>query len=406
MHLRSIVLTIAATVALLASGCEKRVDDQERLIERGDQFGEFNFSGYAIDGVTGRAITNYELELVFGTTTKSARVDRDTSRFTVGGLPEARDYTVRISADGYRPFESINAAIDYDTEDEEFADGRKGFIFVAYLYPTSLTAPDTTINVFFGDSIAPVPNGTVRLTPAAVSSSLETDFAPIGGQVWQNTLDRLTGAQSVQIANGVASFPGANLVYGVQYDISVFGVAGYQADLNETITVGNVTAYDMTLVSSADPVLVRQYDSRDIYRGQVPASTPISLTYVFNRAIELSPTQAQGAAVNSLDLNSNFTLNDADGDAAVITPCMSVGDLDAECGWTITVSGNTLTLSGVRASDIQTDDPGDRVTSVTFGGFGGITIRPVGATSTSQDRTLQQLNPMMATSVTVALAQN
>ena len=74
MHLRSIVLTIAATVALLASGCEKRVDSQERLIDRGDQFGEFNFSGYAIDGVTGRAITNYELELVFGTTTKSARV--------------------------------------------------------------------------------------------------------------------------------------------------------------------------------------------------------------------------------------------------------------------------------------------------------------------------------------------
>jgi hypothetical protein len=389
MHMRTIALSICALVA--ASGCKDRIDDEERLIARGDQFGDIHFSGYALDGVTGRAIAGYELQLIFGTTTKKARVDRDTNRFTVGGLPEAQDYAVRITADGYRPFESSNGQFQFQTETEAFAGGRRDFVYVAYLYPTSIVAPDTTINVFLDDNTTPAGNGTVRLTPTQQASDVETDFTPVGAQVWRNTLDQLTGTQSAALTNGVATFSGANLVYGVTYDINVFGVPGYQPDSGDDITIGDLVIDDISLESNASPAIVVQYISSDIYRGQVPASTPVSLTFVFNRPVELLPNTA-GVAANAVDLDSDFTVPDTNNNGNTLTYCTSMSDTDAECGWSVTVSGNTLTITGTRSLDITTDDTGDRVSSVTFGGFYSINLRPAGSTVTGFESSLGDLD--------------
>lgn len=388
MHLRTIALSLVAALSMTA--CQDRIDDEERHIRRGDQFGDFHFSGYALDGITGRVIPGYELDLVFGTTTKKARVDRETNRFTVGGLPEAQDYAIRIRADGYRPFESSNADIQLDTEDEDFAGGRREYVFVAYLYPTSVAAPDTTINVFLSDNTTPAPSGSVRLTPTAQTSSITTDFTPVGTQVWRNTLDQLTGSQTVQIANGVATFPGANLVFGVTYDIDVFGVQGYRPNGASTIDVGNLLVEDVALASSADPVIDVQYISDDIYRGQVSPSTPVSLTFVFNRAVELLPNTA-GVVANAVDAGSIFVVADTNNNGNTQTYCMRMADTDAECGWSVVVAGNTLTITGTRSLDLTADDAGDRVAFIVFGGFSSINLRPVGSTSTTFQANLATL---------------
>ena len=115
--------------------------------------------GSIYDGATGAVLVDYDISLVYGSTTVTGKVDRATGRYTLGPLPAWNDYGVVVSQGGYRAFTSYNAMIAPLTpppasqqSDVYTAHTTQTFDFDAYLFPDSLVSSALTVNITKAES--------------------------------------------------------------------------------------------------------------------------------------------------------------------------------------------------------------------------------------------------------------
>jgi hypothetical protein len=182
----------------------------------------YSFSGRVYDGVTGEQLTRYTASLDYADTTLPASVD-SAGVYYVGALPGGNDFTVEVDGMNYRPFLSHNAQLPPTGVDVSY-------YYDAYLFPADVLSPAATLTITAPDGTTPLA-GNVSLRPTGSSSlyASPTDQpAGVPGQVWVNDEDLQAGAVSAAFTSGTVTLAQGQLVYGVTYAVTVYGVAGLQ----------------------------------------------------------------------------------------------------------------------------------------------------------------------------------
>src|SRR5262249_55388920 len=101
------------------------------------------------------------------------------------------------------------------------------------LFPTNVTASDIDVTVIkTGAATAtttPAPAaGSYRMQPITLSPSIQAQASEVGGQTWANDNDTFAGVVSGDFSDGKFTVTGGSLLYGVTYQITVYGVEGFQ----------------------------------------------------------------------------------------------------------------------------------------------------------------------------------
>jgi len=279
----------------------------------------YNFSGNVYDGATGKALTSYTMTVSWENTTVNASVDK-TGRFYFAGLPSLEDYQVNITATGYRAFTSSNkglpdvGAMGLTGENADpVSNVPEGFVYSAVLFPSTLKAPATEIDLVAKENNTAAITGTLRLTPSPTAANAggstvgvptanynQIQTTPTSGvkQVWGNDLDTAAATITKDIANGKVSFTAGELVYGVAYTAAVLGAGDYKLVTDTTaLTAGVNSVFTLTLTKAAQ-TLAAVYCSTD--NAQQNASG-FTFTVVFNQNVVQDPTQNPGTQVWNLD---------------------------------------------------------------------------------------------------------
>lgn len=352
---------LALALALGLSSCS---DDDEPATPAPPSY----FNRMVYDGASGRRLTSYRITLRYHDRERVGKVQAD-GFFVLGPLEASSDYTVTIQADGYRPFMAHNG----------FMPDRVGqtLFYDSYLFPNDLSVAPVSFYVSLSDAETR-PAGFLRLQPATSSLLLdEPSERPAGVpmQIWDNDEDLQFNTIVAQFADGVAQLDGKQLVYGVTYALTVFGVPGYQlrtgvyragVDGTQSITLTPVTRSPLAIA----------------YRSDLASPAPDGrLTMVFNMPIELDPPAAMEAYRELIDANLTLVSPDADGDAMRNTLTPDLGRTQSERGTSLTVERNTLTIRWDPTTALSSADPGDPILAVTYGRLDGVRIRPVGADS-------------------------
>lgn len=386
-RLRNLVL-VAATTSIAAGGCgnsDKAADNQ------------VFFTGYAYDGATGMRLDKTALNgvsIVYGDQTIAFDVADDGRFVSRTPLPTWRDYTVTIDATGYRTFASANTGVDVPaslsmTSGVAQAATIQTLDFTAYLFPVSVKAPKLTITVTVPDALTGAPvadsvNGQLRLRPQSSSAIL------IGGsatttpakRIWANSEDLLTQSIDKTFTNGNAVIDDGEMVYGVAYELTIFGVDGYQPlDFTGTtsgfgttivppIVAGTVTSETFTLTPvSQDPLKIIATDAANC----VPPSPMSSvyggkLTLTFNFDVE----PVGGTFAEDIDNGLNITTALSNGSSSYCTLRTATGDPTQERGSKVEFGTNTVTFSF-----------NPTVGLATTSSFGGVCVLPPAITSIS-----------------------
>jgi hypothetical protein len=348
------------------------------------------FMGSVFNGATGELVTDYTLTLVYGSHSVKASVDKTSGRYTVGPLPAWNDYGIVVDSAGFRAFSSYNAGIApppppsvpnattiQTSGDVYHSNTTQTKDFDAYLFPTDLPVPAATITIIEGGSNPMPPSGQIRLQPTN-QSLIQGQSADVGGQIWLNDNDILSAVINGSFSNGAYMIADNTLVYGVTYQITVYGVAGFQPNTNVTLQAGLQTGTSVTVSPAAAAPL--QIISSDIATCTPPAfaaTTPggqISLK--FNEPVEFTSL----AYKESVDNSSSVSLP--------LVSCTLNTNLSTtvqERGTTVDVSGDTITFAfnpsvGFSTSVTAGCTPPASITSITYG-YGTPTtlqVQPVG----------------------------
>jgi hypothetical protein len=198
----------------------------------------YYFDGYVYDGQTGKAITDYKLELQYLDRTQHGDIDKD-GRYFVGPLAPFDDYVITITANGYRAFQSANAMKlddeqsmnDNSHDDNTHPDRSQDFD--AYIYNTTAQTEASTITITTaGNGMAP--SGIITLTPTGTASP--NAASDVASQVWTNDDDLHGASVTKAFTGGSVQFAAGDLVYGVTYTVTI-SVAGFP-ELTTTYTAG------------------------------------------------------------------------------------------------------------------------------------------------------------------------
>ena len=393
-------LALAAVVSsLFLSACGEDKEHTVVLVEPAKDSRDhardqvYYFSGHIYDGVTGSRLTKYTLDLQFKDQTISAKIAED-GRYSVGPLPYFQDYTIRVRAEGYRSFMSHNEGIDFewpveDTLVDHYAPER-GFYYNAYLFPVAVQAPGAKVYVTLTDSTTKPANGVARFSPMT-SPGLEMMFPAVNGQTWYNNDDVELRSFTKPVINGVATVEAGEFVYGMQYDVTVYGVDGYTP--SSTSIWGG---YEDLVTVSVSPL---DSDSLYLVYKTTNMGLPIpsgEVTFVFNRPIEWVPTHTaaeyakmvdETITINSPDLNGNTERN-------------TLKAADSDRGTAVEIQENLLTIRWNQLQALATADGGDPILSITYGGLMGLEIRPAGSKDPGLRTTLGSLQ---GSNVTVSM---
>lgn len=332
--------------------------------------GGFYFAGYVRDGVSGEVIPGYLIELAWLDETMRGEVGDD-GRYLIGPLAEYHDYTVRIRADGFRPFVSHNAM-----RATAPSDGLQSFLFDAYLYPTDLRSPETQVSAFFDDS-EQRPTGQVRLRPSTLSLLIDDPAeTPSGvpGQVWENDEDLLNATVLLPLEGGEAIVPDGALVYGVTYDVAVLGVPGYQVREGGRLTAGVTSFATLVLSQFVDPPLELVFNSAEL--GPVGRDA-VRVVLLFNQDVALDPTADAAAWSEILDDGVSLATGDEDADGVTNQLRDDASAMAQERGTSLTITGNRVVLEWSDAG-LDTADADDPIRAVTFARLDQLGIRPAG----------------------------
>jgi hypothetical protein len=364
---------LAAVAVLAVGGFAAGCSDEEA---KGSH--QIWFMGSIYNGATGEVVYEYEISLVYGTTTIQGKVDTYTGRYTLGPLPAWNDYGVAIFANGFRGFTSYNSMIAPPTpppasqqSDVYTANTTQTFNFDAYVFPTDLASSPLTVNITKTDPTAALAEGKVRLRPTTLPV-IQDQTAGVTGQLWANDQDILASAVNRDFSAGTVMIEGEALVYGVNYQVTVYGVQGYQTGSN-TARAGLQESVSVSIATSASPLSLVSSNASACrpYMTSTTVSNTAQIIFNFNEAIEdITTTTGKGPEV----LDNGLVVSTAM--FATLKP--NVSSTISERGSMFLVNGSTLTISFNPFMGIQTQIPNDTINSVTYGQLSSIRLQPMG----------------------------
>ena len=337
--------------------------------------------GQAYDGATGERLVGYNIQVTYADRTLTGVVD-GMGRFLVKDLPVYQDYTVEITATDKRPFRSHNMMFFPPAlaGTAAFESSVQTFYFDAYLFSAGLVVPPPDLTVRLGTSTGDPASGKVRIRPSAQSILADSAIdqpAGVPGQVWTNDEDLQAPPINRDFTDGTIVINAGELVYGVRYQISIYGVDGYQP-LEAFLTAGvDGTKTYVLPEETSDPLLLVQSNAGSCARPTSPTDTMAStVTFEFTRDIELAMTTYPGGFAEEID--DQFQMNSiSNGDGNFNTLAVDVSPDVRERGTSLTISGRMLTVSWNASVGLATKDPADIISYARWN-VGGVEIQPVG----------------------------
>jgi hypothetical protein len=332
------------------------------------------FSGRIYDGVSLSRLTDYAIRLEYFDRSIPGTVDA-TGRYFVGPLLANADYSIVVESEGYRSFLSHNERIEDDADE-----AMSSLYFDAFLYPEGVATPGATCRVRLSDSTE-LPSGFMRFAPRSSSSLLDEDAElPVGvesgdsgRQLWSNDEDLQQRSLVLPFENGEVGLQSGQLVYGVDYAVTIYGVSGHEV-LNGSYVAGVDADRSWVLNPLADPAIALTALSTDSLN---PTPTG-QLEMRFNQPITFDP--GVNLATIQRAINDNFSIYspDADGDnnyntlvdAGSLTPPVAPGYR----GISVQIDGDRLILSWNSNTALTTVDADDPIVSVTYGGLDSVML--------------------------------
>src|SRR5262249_51152922 len=107
-------------------------------------------------------------------------------------------------------------------------------------------------------------------------------------------------------------------------------------------------------------------------------STDGTVTIVLNEPAEFDPIEPPLDIKNAID--NGFSISSPDTNANLQRNILHINttpNVQAR-GTSIELSGQAITLKWNKSAGLETTDPGDRIDSITYGGLGGVRLRPIG----------------------------
>lgn len=344
------------------------------------------FTGRIYNGVSLERLKNFKVTLAYFDRTMEATVDAD-GRYVVGPLLANADYTISVEADGFRDFLSHNAKLATSVTNQV-----SSLYYDAFLYPEGVKAPAMQAK-FSLQGETKLPSGTVRFAPTGSSSLFNDDEetpAGVNRQVWLNDEDLQQRAVTKDFTDGKLDMVEGEFVLGVQYVVTVYGVANYAIltggsfragiDANPTFTLSPISESPLEVVAmSTDSAALSPNGSIEIR---------------FNHDIVAYPKLDQLVALRSMNDGFSLTSPDTDMDGTVNT-LVNAADLAAPVasgyrGVSWEISGDRLTLNWNRETGLKVSDTGDPINTVTYGNLSAITLY-TGTLPTSPASTLDVL---------------
>jgi len=371
-HGRQLLAAVAVAFVGLTAGCGDKADP------KGNH--EIWFMGSIYDGASGAVLGGYGISLTYGPTTIQGKVDGN-GRYTLGPLPAWNDYAVTVSLDGYRPFTSYNSGISppsppttSQAADVYDANTTQTFDFDAYLFPSSIQSSALTITIVKADPNAERAAGSVRLRPIS-QPSIQDAIGGVGNQVWSNDQDMLAAVYNSQFTDGSIIIDPSSLVYGVNYQVTVYDVPGFVPVTGQTVRAGAQDSLIINISTTAAPLqIVSNTISMCRPAGQ---STNVvmtaQVTFKFNTSsVEDATPATSGRAPEVLD--ANLSVSTAMG--ATLKSNLSTNV--QERGTSFVLTGDTLSIWWNPSIGLNTASATDTINSVTYNGLSGISLQPTG----------------------------
>jgi hypothetical protein len=338
------------------------------------------FTGRIYDGVSLGRLKDYSIRLEYFDRVIPGTVD-DNGRYFVGPLLANADYSIVVVAEGYRSFLSHNERVAKTSQQS-----LQSLYYDAFLYPEQVSTPGATCRVRVSDS-TDLPSGFIRFSPTSSSMLFDGNAErPVGvtstaagRQLWDNDEDLQQRALLLPFSNGEVSMAAGQLVYGVNYAVTIYGVAGHEVGTgNFTAGVDGDRSWVLDPLSDS-PLAITALSSEDL--APQPSG---DLEIRFNQPIALDPNV--NAATAQRALNDGFAISspnsDADADQNVL---VDSADLTAPIppgyrGVSFQIDDDRLVLHWNRASALATTDADDPIVSIDYSaGLGSLMLYPSGA---------------------------
>jgi hypothetical protein len=195
--------------------------------------------------------------------------------------------------------------------------------------------------------------------------------------VWDNDEDLQQRALLLPFQNGEATLAAGQLVYGVNYAVTIYGVTGHEV-VTGSFTAGVDGDRSWVLDPLSDSPLAITALSSDNLAPEPSGDLQIR----FNQPIALDPNVNASTAQRAL--NDAFAISspntDADSDqnvlvnSADLTPPIAAGYR----GVSFQIDGDRLVLHWSSATGLASVDTDEPVLSVSYGGLGSILLYPAG----------------------------
>jgi hypothetical protein len=340
--------------------------------------GDVSLDGEIYDGVTDKRLSNYKMSVLYRDKTLTGTVSTS-GDFLVQNLPLFQDYTVQIDASGYRPFRSHNAGFNVPNAGSlsPIEGASQTFFYNAYLFPSNLVTPATTLSVMLGDVMMPAPKGTARLRPTTQSSIGLPNGLPaaVGMQVWLNDEDLQAQTLLINFTNGQVSIGAGQLVYGVTYAVDIYGVDGYAPLTGTVLRAGYDTTMLITLTSNAQLAVLTSNASTCLKPVVTDTVADAQLTIQFNQPVEFAMNTPSYDQIIDQDFSIQCGFGTCTGDVFNTTNRGSSA--------TFINSNTTLQLSWNPSVGLTTKDPANPITSLNWN-LSGVFVQPVGKPTLKQ----------------------
>jgi hypothetical protein len=226
-----------------------------------------------------------------------------------------------------------------------------------YLFPTGVNPGDVTIEIIDASNGGVINSaGSVLLEPAA-TALLNDDSTNLFANGWYARAPKVSGT----LVAGTVTIPGTSLVLGATYTIEVYGVTGYANNLAGSVIANTASAQraPVTLTDAISALTVLARSDLDALGNKVVSGGTV--TFTFNRDIELDPDTQYTALISSLTANPDTDVDGVQSALAAFTGTATANPQVASNHLTVTVSGKTLTVA-VKAGYLSTEDLQDDLT--------------------------------------------
>jgi hypothetical protein len=328
------------------------------------------FTGRIYDGVALSRLTNFTMRLEYFDRVLAGTVDAD-GRFVVGPLLPNADYTIVVEAEGYRNFLSHNQKLPVSGSGSV-----SSLYYDAFLYPENVRAPSVNVRFTLEDDTK-LPSGTVRFAPRTSSSLFNDDAetpAGVNRQVWTNDEDLQQRAVVRDFSNGQLSIPEGDLVLGVEYAVTVYGVANHAILNNGSFRAG----IDVNPTFTLEPVVEAPLEVVSVSSDNAALSPTASIEIRFNHPVVAYPRMDQAVALRAMNDAFAMTSPDKDEDGEM-NELVDSSTLTAPIapnyrGVSWEISGSSVTLKWDRERGLSASDTADPIESVSYGGLDSVMV--------------------------------